>query len=206
MDEPAEQTVARVLEPGEKILWSGRPNLEVIMEQYSRHRRRGGILGLVVMVIAVVWIIQESDLSNILPILAFDPRFLWGLAVMFLLVALLHTFKFDAKSRLQRHFRVLTYAMTDRRLLILEGRKLQMVGPKAASYTPEQIHEPHIRERASGYADVIFAEHSRGSGVRAGSDPIQRERRFVGFKAQPNAQEIKQRIEERNCGRLSMND
>jgi hypothetical protein len=95
----------------------------------------------------------------------------------------------DDHSRLERYFRSLTYAITDRRLLILERDQV------SATYPPGQAHEPIIRQRAPGYSDVIFDEQSvRANDLRIVQDPVYGERRRVGFKALPNAEEIQQRV------------
>ena len=64
-----------------------------------------------------------------------------------------------------------------------------------AAYPPHQAQEPILRERAPGYSDVNFDEQSvRPNDLRVVQDPVYRERRRVGFKALPNAEEIQQRI------------
>jgi len=60
----------------------------------------------------------------------------------------------------------------------------------------EQTRRPSLHERSPGYSDVIFDQRSSGEADEVTRDPVARERRQVGFKALPNAQEIKQRIEE----------
>ena len=196
MPEPAEQVVSRVLEPGEKILWSGRPNVEVSLDQHAKRRSRRRIVGIGATVLVVLWIARErlgfSRLADMVPVLSDNPKLALPLAVILVVIALIYIFKLDNVSRLDRYFHSLAYAITDRRLLILENSKLK------ESYTPEQVRQPIVRERGPGYADVIFDKRSQHSGVddTTSEDPVFRERRHVGFKALPNAQEMKQRIED----------
>ena len=68
-----------------------------------------------------------------------------------------------------------------------------MEGDKVRSWTAERLGTPHIRKRAPRRADVIFAV---GYSDRGGRDLVARERRKVGFKALPDAEDVKRRIEE----------
>lgn len=193
MQEAAETVVSRVLEPGEKILWAGRPHVDPAMEHQSKVSRRIKLIILPIAALAIFWIIDSlpvSSLSTIMDNLPFEPKFLWVVAAPLLLIAAARLFKFDGTSRLDRYLRSLTYAITSQRLLILEGDKIY------SAYTPEQAREPFLRKRAPGYSDVIFDDRGTRSQTdnTESRDPVYRERRRVGFKALPDAQEIQHRI------------
>lgn len=145
-------------------------------------------------VIVALWVTGALGIPSPfgpLPYIPSDPRILLGVAIPILLVVVLRIFKVDDSSRLNRYLHSLSYAITNQRLLILEGDEIY------SSYTPEQAREPIIRERSAMYSDLIFDEfpirRGDGSVVR---DPVYRERRQVAFKALPNAQEMQQRVAE----------
>ena len=192
MQENAENVVSRVLEPGEKILWAGRPHVDPAIDHRAQQSRRKKLIAYPIAVAAVIWITGSLPISSPLEILEnlpFEPKFLWVLAAPILLILALRIFKLDDTSRLDRHLRSLNYAITNQRLLILEGNKIY------SAYTPEQTREPFIRERAPGFADVIFDNRSlTGGDGNISADPVFRERRRVGFKSLPDAQEVLQRI------------
>ena len=193
MQENAENVVSRVLEPGEKSLWAGRPHVDPAMEHRSQVRRRNKLIILPVAALAIFWITDSLPVSSpsaIMENLPFEPKFLWVIAAPFLLIIAARLFKVDDTSRLDRYLRSLTYAITDRRLLILEGDKIY------SEYTPEKARKPFLRDRAPGYSDVIFDDRSTRSQLdnTESRDPVYRERRRVGFKALPDAKEVQQRI------------
>ena len=192
MQESAETVVSRVLEPGEKIVWTGRPNMQVCLDARAQRRGRSRILLLPLTFLLAFWITGSFGFSSPLAglhNLPFEPRFLWVVAAPALLTLAIRILWLDDHSRMKRYFQSLTYAITDRRLLILEGNQI------SAAYSPEQVHAPILRQRAPGYSDVNFDEQSvRPNDLRIVQDPVYRERRQVGFKALPNAEEIQQRI------------
>ena len=192
MQKSAETVVSRVLEPGEEILWTGRPNVDPAMAHHAQKRRRNKLFILVIAAVAVVWITRSLPVSGPLEILEnlpFDRKFLWVIAAPFLLIAAAKAFKLDNESRLDRYLRSVTYAITDKRLLILEGDKVY------SAYTPEEARSPFLRDRAPGYSDVIFDDQStRRVDNTESRDPVFIERRRVGFKALRHAEEVRQRI------------
>lgn len=153
-------------------------------------------MGIGALLLAGPWLLSRTvfpSLSEVFAQLSLEPRFVVPIVVVLAVMILPKMFKVDPKSRLDRYFNSLTYAITTDRLLILEGNKIY------DAYTPEQARQPIIRDRVPGYSDVLLEQRSR-SGIDGTSsksrDPVFRERRHAGFKALPNAQEIKQRIED----------
>lgn len=193
MNATVEERVARVLEPGETLLWTGRPHAGSAVDAWASRRRRALVVAAIAAVLAIVWLLGERTgiaalTDSIAPlgrVLAEDPKKLVPLAFVIALPIVIYIFKLDNRSSLDRYFRSLAYAITNRRLLVLEGHTLK------ESMTPERLHVPRIRERAPGYADVVFGRRpSRGARPNSGG-PVARERREIGFKALPNAAEIK---------------
>ena len=122
MRESAENVVSRVLEPGENILWAGRPHVDPAMDHRAQQRRRRRLITFPIAAAVVIWMTGSLPVSSPLEImenLPFEPKFLWVLAAPILLILALRIFKLDDTSRLGRHLRSLTYAITNKRLLIL---------------------------------------------------------------------------------------
>jgi hypothetical protein len=194
MRDSAETVVNRVLEPGEKILWTGRPHVETALDQHAQRRRRGRLLAIGIFILAAPWLLSRTvfpSLSAVFEEVGLEPRFVVPIVVVLALIILPRMFKVDPKSRLHRYFNSLTYAITTERLLILEADKVY------DAYTPEQVRSPRIRERAPGYSDVNFDERDRHrADGTISKDDVLRERRHAGFKSLPNAQEMKQRIDD----------
>lgn len=184
MNEPAESVVSRVLEPGEELIWAGRPELERPVPRGSRYRKV-----IAVAIIAAVPIFAYRVLPDSFALKELLQEVGAGTMAMviggFALFALLLIFLPGPAARLQRYMQRLTYAITSRRLLILEGDKV------TDAYPPERLFRPRIRERAPGYADVVFGEW----GGDATRDVVTRERREVAFKGLRNARDVKEWVD-----------
>jgi len=175
------------------MLWSGRPHIEVALEKHANRLRNGAIVGIGGLLLLIFWYSRQGLPNPIetLKSMPLEPKFLIPLVVVILVMTVPKMLTVDPKSRMDKYFNSLTYAITTERLLILEGNKV------VDSYTPEQARQPVIRERAPGYSDVNFDERdiTRSDGKHF-KDFVLRERRRAGFKALPNAPEMKQRIED----------
>jgi hypothetical protein len=195
MKDTVEERLARVLEPDEKVIWTGRPNVDTVVDAWASRRKRAGVVIIVVIAVAGLWGLSQRlggsipDLLDAIGPVIRDPENLVALAVPILLVTMIYVFKLDNRSSLNRYLHSLGYAITNRRLLVLEGDKLK------ESYPPERLRMPRVDQRAPGYADVIFGKRRSGSRPSAGG-PVARERRHVGFKALPNAREIMHLIDQ----------
>ncbi len=210
MTETAEQVISRVLEPGEEILWAERPNLEVLMIPARRYqKRRPWRLGLGALItVGVLYYGLESpfgyaDLGAFDRFLEIVPKkALIGISVCAVLsivgFAVSKRFKLGRADSHGRWARSLSYAITDRRLLILEGDGI------AYQFRPEELPEMGTRPRAPGYDDIVFKVIPRDSRKR-GEARVGRELRrdvkqvfvdYISFKALPNAEAVKSRIED----------
>jgi hypothetical protein len=185
----AEQLVSEVLESDERLLWSGRPKVEAVMTQQAQARRRSTAIALACMAIAVLWLAPDYVYEGLPVLLEEEPKLRFALAAPFVLIGLVYAFGLDNQTRLRRYFESLSYGLTNKRLLILEGQRL-------TAYSPEQILSPRIRERSNGYADVIVDElPDPDTDTGRSRDPVRRERRRIGFKVQPHAAQLAARIE-----------
>lgn len=127
-----------LLEPGERLLWSGRPNAL----RYAQ--ARGGInliIGFAVLVFAQVWTARASNDGNELA---------WLGAIFFLIAFAL------LLSPLWRMWRGLrtVYGLTDRRALTVVGGPF----PRRISVPLHQIHSVELRQRPGNIGDVLFRE------------------------------------------------
>ena len=185
--------VRDVLEPGEELLWYGGPDIEAGAEG----GRRGGAAGFLVVLAGVVGLtyyqtnrMGMSVGETFRLILANNPMALYGLAAVFALLIAARVFGFDSRGRLRRHFAKHAYGLTDRRVIVVEGKSV-------TSFRGDQLDQPRVVERANGYDDVIFGTRRVGAGTDGRTrDPIRLEQRTIGFKAIPNAEEIRGRLVE----------
>ena len=219
MAESAEQVVRQILEPGEKVEWTGRPHLETLQlpaKRYKKRRLLTRLLAIPIYLVAIYFglkfllsrlgfenLQQVDELKQFLEDEGLMERLVpaaIGLGVVILIIIVLLVgskhFKLGRADMHAKWARSLTYAITNRRLLILEGENI------AFQFQPENLSEVRIRERTPGYADVIVRELDEDRQV-LGKKRVGRELRpthrsnhsYIGFKALPNAEAIKSRIE-----------
>lgn len=182
MNNSPESLVSNVLEPGEQVIWTGRPQVDMAMSGRRHRWRVTKVAGIALMLVLAYWLVPEAtklkeqiqamEMKKLLPIIGF-----------FVVGTLLTIF--GPNVQLKRYFQRLSYAITNRRLLIFERDRL------TESYPPERVFAPSLEERA-GRADVIFGRRRTKSQPGA----VTRERAEVGFKAISNAPEVKQLIED----------
>ena len=157
--------VSAVVGPDEKVLWTGRPEVEVATSGGRRLRKLITVASLALMLGLAYWLLPESiGLKKLVD--AVGTKTLVPVIGSLVVVALFFVFGQDTGSRLNRYFQSLTYAITSRRLLILEGEKV------TESYPPERVLVPSVRERSGGRADVVFGQ----GGSEGRGDVLKRER------------------------------
>ena len=194
----SEAVVRSVLESGEKILWHGRPNVDAAVPKGG-----GGVARFAITLLAFgggLYFVAErlgmGGVSDLLALLSEQPGA--GVAIGFVLLfpILLRLFKLDGPSRLRRHFENQVYAVTDRRVLVIEKNDVQ-------AFSGDELDRPIVRPRSGAYGDVVFANRKRSSGSSgSGGDPVQRERRTVGFKALSKPEEMRAYLESWIAGEL----
>jgi hypothetical protein len=186
----AESVISRLAEPGEHILWTGRPNSEAML---GRHAGRFWIQVALTSVLigGTAWLAARTFRAPALePALLdalLDARFLVPAAVVLIVIPVLFVV---LRKRFVRYVHSLTYGMTDRRLLVVERNEI------VDEYRPEQLGRVHIRRRTRGFGDVNLGRRSTArAGARGSRDAVQREREYVGFKALPDAEAMQATIE-----------
>lgn len=185
MNNSPERLVSKVLEPGEQVIWTGRPQVEAAVSGHRRRRKVTLVVGIALVLVLTFWLLPESIAVNEL-VEAMEMKMLLPLLGSLVVIALFFIFKQDTASQLNRYFQGLSYAITDRRLLILEGDRI------SDSYTPERVSTPVLKQRQAGRADVIFGR--RSSTTEGRRSVVNRERDEVGFKALSNAREVEAMI------------
>lgn len=190
-DRDPKDMVRDVLEPGEELLWYGAPNVEAGAEG----RARGSSVPFFVMFAAVVglFVFQSREpgvplVETLRFLVVENPAFLFGIAAVFGFFVVMRLVGMDPRSRLRRHFSKHAYGLTDRRVIVIEGKTV-------TTFAGDELDQPRVVERANGYDDVIFGTRRTGTSNGRTTDPIQRERRTIGFKAVPNAGEMKARLD-----------
>jgi hypothetical protein len=189
--ERPEQTVSAYLEPGETVLWSGRPDTDAALAQFAPWKVRGLIVvlgGVGGVAFLLRGTLDLGSVADVVALLRSEPQFLVPIAVVAFAPVLARVLKFDNASRLRRHFDSLTYAMTDRRLIIVEKGEAQ-------SFGIEDLAKLRVRERGPGCGDVVFGDGRTMSSGGGRGDVIARERWRTGFKGLPDAESVLRRVE-----------
>jgi len=187
-----ERVIAPFLESGERTLWSGRPETEAAVAHAIAFRVASPIVALVAFGAGLFAVRQYIGWDRVLEAVdgvRSQPQFLVPIGVIFVFPIVIRLLKLDNRSRLRRYFDSMTYAITDRRLIIVESGE-------ATSYRVHELATVTLRKRARGVADVIFAMGPSGRSSTGKGDIISRERRNVGFKALRQADEVRRNIEE----------
>jgi hypothetical protein len=190
--ESADQIVARHVGSDEKILWAGRPNVDV-MRKHGAPKSGGGTRMLVLFVFIASAVFLASQVSTGLPLprttedvislLRQNPVPVAAMLGIIVLGFIVRARGWDPAASHARWAQTLVYAITDRRILIIEdGRVGWELGP-------EDFGEPRIRDRGEGYADIEFQGTSQSIQARG------KDRRSIAFKALSNAAEIKHKID-----------
>lgn len=192
--------VRDVLEAGEELLWYGSPHIEAGAEG----RRRGGAAGFFVVLAGVLGLTYYQTqqlgvpvLETIRMILDANPMALYGAGGVMAFVIAARFLGFDGQSRLKRHFAGHAYGLTDRRVIVIEGKAV-------TTFAGGELDRPIVVERANGYDDVIFGRRRiKTGGDSQTRDAVQLERRTIGFKAIPNAEEMRVRLVEWIAGEIA---
>ena len=191
----AEQRISALLRHRERILWTGRPNVEQAVAFSSKRNWRKVLTSflpiVIVISVALYQLMQALDIDNLRDLIdALPDETLLMLAVPFVIVVAIYLlprlFKMDSKSRLSRYFESLSYGITNQRLLIVENDKL------AHAFRPDEVGELKVINRTEGCDDLLWSVSEPTSDDM---NPWQRERATIGFKAISNVMDVKRRIE-----------
>jgi hypothetical protein len=185
-----EEVVSGVLEPGERILWVGRPDADSMSARERRRarlRRYGGTAILLGAGALLLDRVTPGLLDSLEPGVLAQPPVLVPVLIVLIVLPVLSVL---GARRYARYARSLVYGLTDRRLLVIEGTEV------VDERTPETASRVVLRQRGRDHADVVFGR--RGTthpGPGRMRDPVQREREIVAFKALGDAESVKSRIE-----------
>lgn len=172
LDNDAANRVARELESGEQLLWSGRPD----PKQLSRRALPVLLFGIPFTAFAVFWMLGAAGITSLVSsgfrgvgapgglglISLVFPLF----GIPFVLVGL---WMLTMPAREAARGARMLYAVTNRRALILEGGS----ETKVKSYTPRDMQNLERTERADGSGDLIFSRERRvGAKGRSYFEPI----------------------------------
>jgi hypothetical protein len=173
-----ESRVEAVLEPGERVLWTGGPNVSAVLRRWWW--KAWGGLALAFAVIAVT--LRGLHLFDWSAMIAGEAELRFYVMAGALL--LIPVMVLGNMALLTRWARSLGYALTNRRALVLEG------GQVAEALGPDEVTELGLRHRARGHDDVMLARRPRYSGGRTTYTPIMIERSDVAFKGLPDAEVV----------------
>ncbi len=134
------------LEPGERLLWHGRPDANrLVRRQYGWCFLAGAFFGL-----SLIWTWDSWQRGTVISIFAGLLIAAAGLAVVF------------AKGREILGARSTRYLITSRRAMVLSGRPARV----AASYGPRDIGAVEVKPFVDGSGDVLFSRQPRPRGYR----------------------------------------
>ncbi|RMF61472.1 MAG: hypothetical protein D6748_01600 [Calditrichaeota bacterium] len=119
--------------------------------------------------------------------IAFSENFLWFLsALMFFLFRFTFPFFFPDESNT-------IYAITNRRLLIIEHSPRKKTPPKVEQYGPGEVNPPIVNKRGNNIGDVYFAQKSVSLGKDIKGEPFT-DLIWTGFLNIANPDEAKEKI------------
>lgn len=196
----AEELVQDAIEPGERVIWAGRPDLEALTREA---RSRSGVAGLlkgvfsplaVFLLFGIGWAYLNGwDLPTLLAMLssmaeAQPVQVVVGPLVVVGFLGLIYGLHAWSARKFIQRAQTLTYAITDRRLLVLAGSEIEK------AFSPDEVRNIQLRDRTEGFQDLILLRRSRNGNSR-GELLMAREKRYVGFKALPDAERIRDLVE-----------
>jgi hypothetical protein len=184
------QALEAVLEPGERLLWSGAPDRDVMLRTLGR--RSTSVVGpiiIVAIIAGIAW--SQRDLMGSLSLggLGMGPDAVLPIVAVLAVVALII---FLNRRQATSHVDHLAYGLSDRRLLIVHRGKI-LDARRPGDVTWVELQE---REGAPGYSDIIWATRmARGGSSDSRPSAVERERARVGFKALRDGRSVFERIE-----------
>ena len=161
-------TASTALEPGETLVWAGRPDAALLA--WRQFDLKAFLLSTPAAIVAVIliWQAAAGGFSHILDYLFVLAAIAAAFVAALPMVALL---------RIVRRARSTVYAVTDRRIFILELFPRRRLRPFASA----DIETPRVRERGNGRGDVIFGWGVELEQTRQGGRTRLREATFFGI-------------------------
>ena len=202
-----------MLAPGEKILWSGVPDLKglflkrqvltallffvliiviVLLDEFyqiNKYEFEEGLIAIDDIPFMLQNFFLELDLSTF-----FSTERYMMFGVFFILLAVIMYLKLIP---IKKYFKEQVYAITNRRLLVLQDGRLMRYEGGEASFEPHDLVTVELHKRGRHYGDVIFARNSgqfRRKVVANNRDPVREAKLSIGFKVQKNSGELLKRV------------
>lgn len=138
------ETAQAALEPGERLVWVGQP--EVARLAWRDFDLKHWLRSAPAAAVAVILLWQAAAEPA-------DSIFTWLYPLAALAALFVAVWPLMAPLRAARAARQTVYAVTDRRVFILETYPREHV----RSFPPEELEEPQWRDRGDGRGDVSFA-------------------------------------------------
>ena len=182
-----------ILEPDERLVWSGGPNREVMLSTMGKNKKRN--YSFLIVLAAFFFVFGFLNKGHIGGLMTGSPTesltpFLIGAVLLVGTLTLI--FQLNARKS-KRYVDSLAYAVTNRRVLIVYG------DGKIDSFSPAQLKEAKVEERvgAEGYYDIVWGGRGlpRGTDGKAQRNPLNWERTRIGFKALRDGPDVMARIE-----------
>lgn len=176
-----------LLDKDETIIWSGQPDLSAIKK--TRRKGNGLFFKLAggVFLIAFIWVISDS--SNVWTT-GSAMTWVWVVAIAGALW-LVYSRLYASPKKLKCWVTSLTYAITDKRILILKGEQIEQ------AFTLSDVLQTQISERkgAPGFKDLIWEKRAIERRTSSGNvryvSPLECEQAETGFKALADADSVK---------------
>ncbi|NPV68679.1 MAG: hypothetical protein HPY64_16195 [Anaerolineae bacterium] len=154
--------VEEELMPGEELLWVGRPA--------SRWRGPAGGAGWLSITAVIGFLVALGIILGFFPLargMAMAPTMFFSPMWMPMILIFLLMLVMVAVNPLSRMLNTLrtTYAITNRRILILDG----ILATKVTSYGPDDIERIERRSYSGGRGDIIFRYEPRAYRARRGN-------------------------------------
>jgi hypothetical protein len=177
-----------VLEEDEKITWSGRPDMQAVVNTAypgSRRLNKYAALALVCWIVYALW--NQAQGQG----LAYDWRLLvlTGITALGFFYSAIH-----AKNKLMQWMENLSYAITNQRVIILRD------GTVENEYSQRDVMQASLipRKGVPGFSDVIWAKKvNKTYGRRHGfPTPLKQEKLLTGFKALADSEGVMQILDD----------
>lgn len=134
---------ASYLEPGEYVVWKGRPEKGRLIDPNAVATVPFGIIWTVFSLI-FLWVAYTGEASFIV----------WVIVLLFLFIGL--SFTFGGFIRHAKTQGKIQYYVTNYRLIVVEGEDMSF-------YTPDDLPPMKVRKYKNGYASILFARRYVGS-------------------------------------------
>lgn len=183
---PTDTPDTLILKEGEKLIWSGRPDMQAVVITNYRGHRQWNKYAAVTVVCWIVYALWDRDQGN-----TYD----WRLLVFAGISAVVAYYSaIRAKNELNQWMKHLSYAITNQRVIILRN------GTVENEYSQGDVMQASLipRKGVPGFSDIIWEKRSTGT---SGSNnriptPLTQEKALIGFKALADSEGVMKILED----------